>query len=178
MFFPMIHTFPWIPPGVMGGKTISLGGVIKLDIQVVFQGPQKVPWNLEFHEVVRLVKKSWRNTPIISIYGSTCHQPNSTALYTHYMWLVATQRCFFKFSPRMFGEDFVPIWRAGIFFQMGWLKPPTMSYNDPLAAMANVGRLAWCHPNPLFLLWEVFLFFVILLALRILDPPMEGFEPV
>ena len=81
------------------------------------------------------------------------------------MWLLATQRFFSNCSPLRLGEDVVPIWWAGIFFRVGWLKPPTSHTMTPLLLLGNVGQVAWCHPNPWFLLWEVFLFCVILLDL-------------
>ena len=123
----MIHTFPWIPPGVMGGKTISFWGVIKLDIQLVFQGSPFAPWNLG---------------SAMNFFG-WWKKLEEYYYYVH-IWVVVinpTVRIYIPtitgwwqlnvfFHPECLGK-MNPIWRSHI-FRVGWLKPPTSHTMTPL----------------------------------------------
>ena len=74
-------------------------------------------------------------------------------------------KIFSIFSPRMFGEDFVPFWWAGIFFEwVGWNHQLVIQW--PPCCNGKCGQVGWCHLNLVFV-------FVILLDLFV----SEEFHP-
>ena len=116
----MIHTFSWIPRGVMGGKTISFGGGNQTLYPGRFSG-EKAPETWSLNEFLRVGEKSWRNNISLLLlfpyYSSLVINP-TVRVYIPIIGGWWQLKDFFKFSPRNLGK-MNPIWRAYFFEWVG-----------------------------------------------------------
>ena len=80
-------------------------------------------------------------------------------------------KIFSIFSPRMFGEDFVPFWRAGIFFQwVGWNHQLVIQWPPCCNGKCGAGWLMSSKPCFCFCDFTWFVCF------RGIPPPSIGWE--
>ena len=116
----MVHTFWWDPSWGHGRENHIFWGGNQTWYPGRFSGVPFAPWNFECHEFFGWWKKLEEYSYYFHIWVFVINPTVRVYIYPLYV-VGGNSKIFSIFSPRMFGEDFIPFWRAGIFFEwVGW----------------------------------------------------------